>query len=303
MDTSFRAHVARQVLLIKKQQNRKRPLDLTKLPKRPKGESALRKAVISRILEIETETRYYGGVECEWVVPKKRHSEMVLYYLHGGAYIGGSPATHRYFISQITKRAQCSAVVIDYRLAPENTFPAAVIDAVKSYRGLLESGVEARNIVLGGDSAGGGLALALVQELKKLGLALPRRIFLLSPWTDLTGSGSSVMTNSKIDPWLNSDGISLTAKLYLGENDPSHPLASPLFGNLDDCSETIIFVGSDEILFDDSLRLYDNLARIGIRCKLIIGEHLWHVWPLFPIPEAKATWNAIASFLNFGLST
>ncbi len=240
-----------------------------------------------------------GGMRAELIRAEAPRSELTLLYLHGGAYSAGSINTHRSLVGRISLAAGIQAYLPEYRLAPEHPFPAAIDDAVAAYRGLLARGVDPASLVVGGDSAGGGLTLALMLRLKELDLPLPLRIVLLSPWTDLTGSGGSVVDRAEADPWLDAESLRPAALVYLGEADPTNPLASPLFGDLVSVPPSLIVVGGDEILLDDSVRLNSALTEVGSPSRLLIAEGMWHVYPAFPgMPEAERAIEEIARFLE-----
>ncbi len=174
-----------------------------------------------------------GGVHAEWIEPVGIETQKVVLYLHGGGYCICSLDTHRGLASRLALACQARVLIIDYRLAPEHPFPAALEDALTAYQWLIDQGIPANQIVIGGDSAGGGLTLATVLSLRDAGQSLPKALFLLSPWTDLTFSGESVRTRKELDPIFGGEGNRLEfAPSYLGVNDPSNPLISPLFADV-----------------------------------------------------------------------
>lgn len=239
------------------------------------------------------------GIDVELLIPEHYDTSCVLLYLHGGSYTAGSPQTHRSLVSRIVSQSGVQAIVVDYRLAPENPFPAAIQDCSNVYLSILNSKDFGDSIIVGGDSAGGGLALSLVLELKEMDSILPIGLFLLSPWTDLTASGDSVESRSEIDPWLRPSGLGLAAGAYLGGVDPSNSKASPLFSDLSGFPPTLILVGSDEILFDDSSRLHEKLKAAEVPSTLSVGEGLWHVWPAFSmLPESQIAMDKISDFIK-----
>src|SRR5579883_780286 len=215
-----------------------------------------------------------GGVRGEWVEagPALPSGKTVLLYLHGGGYIACTSATHR-AITLFYAKHGFRVLVPDYRLAPEHRFPAAVDDAVSVWRGLLDSGI--RGIVISGESAGGGLCLALMFALRDAGLPLPTAAALFSPWTDLTCSGDSVLANDRRCAMLSGSGLRLAAGDYLGAADPRNPLASPLFGDLHGLPPLLIHVGREEVLLDDSIRLAERARGAGVPVDL-------RVFPVVP---------------------
>lgn len=227
-------------------------------------------------------------VKGEWHRPADGAADRTIYYLHGGGYVFGSPKSHRAATFALAREAEAEVFSLDYRMAPEHLFPAAVEDALAGYRWLLRKGKDPAKIVIGGDSAGGGLALALLLSIKEQGLPPPAAAFLYSPWTDLTVSGGSIRANEKSDAMFKAEYIIEGAKRYLGDADPNTPLASPLFGDLAGLPPVLVFASNAEVLFDDSVRLHERLKEAGVSSELIVEDGLIHVWPIFPghYPEA-----------------
>ena len=245
-----------------------------------------------------------GERPAEWVIPAESPPDRVLLYLHGGSYSAGSPRTHRGLVARLARAARARGLTLDYRLAPEHAFPAAVEDAVAAYRWLLTQGFRPERIAVAGDSAGGGLALALPLALRDAGEPLPAVVGALSPWTDLTGSGESVTTRAQVDVMLDASSVVPTARRYLRDADPTNPLASPLFGDLDGFPPTIIQVGDDEILLDDATRFAKRAAEAGATVELQVYAGMWHVWQAFApyIPEAARAIHDMGAFLDRYLS-
>ena len=229
-----------------------------------------------------------GAVPGEWIsVPGSRPERTILYF-HGGAYIAGSPSTHRSLVSALCIACNARAFVPQYRLAPENPFPAAVHDAVAAYRWLLSSDEMAEHtenpadhIVVAGDSAGGGLSISMMVEAHNQGLALPVAAACMSPWSDLSCSGVGYKTRAKSDPITDGDNISEIAQLYLGSTDPKNPLASPAFADLTGLPPLLIQCGSDEVLMGDSLLLEEKAHSCGVMATLEIWANMVHVWHAF----------------------
>jgi monoterpene epsilon-lactone hydrolase len=229
-------------------------------------------------------------------VPASKPRRHVL-YLHGGAYRAGSPSNYRHFTWRIAVATQAAVLVIDYRLAPEHPFPAALDDAVSAYRWLLAAGADAANTIIMGDSLGGGLAIGILLKLRDDGLSLPAASVALSPWTDLALTGDSLRRNADADPMLNAVDLPRFASEYLAGANPRLPYAPPLYGDLAGLPPVLIHVGSDEILLDDALRLYERLQVTGSKAELEIWPRMPHVWHLFApaIPEAQRAIDAIGS--------
>lgn len=240
-----------------------------------------------------------GGVPAEWIEMPGATSGRVVLYLHGGGYVIGSISTHRSLVARIARDSGARCLAIDYRLAPENPFPAALEDATKAYRFLVASGIAPGDIVIAGDSAGGGLTLATLLSLRDAGDALPAAAVCLSPWTDLEGTGGSHFDPTIGDPMVNLPGLQLMGQLYAGAR-TSDPLASPLLADLHGLPPLFILVGTREMLLDDSLRVADKARAAGVEVTLEKGEGLIHVWPLFGdgVPEAADAVKRIGDFIR-----
>ncbi len=250
--------------------------------------------------DVTVQTVQACGIHAEWIKPVNSDTQRVILYLHGGGYCICSLDTHRGLAARIALASQARLLCIDYRLAPENPYPAALEDALAAYRWMLAQDIPAKQIAVGGDSAGGGLALATAVSLRDAGQALPAALFLLSPWTDLTFSGNSIRVRKKVDPIFGGEGNRLAfAPAYLGIHDPANPLISPLFADLHNLPPTLIHVGSDEILFDDSIRLDEKLKEAGVATRLNIWEGMWHVFQVFApyVPEAQQAISRIGNFV------
>ena len=208
--------------------------------------------------------------------PKEREPERVVLYLHGGGYCIGSWATQAGLISRISVAADAVVYAPNYRLAPEHPHPAALHDALRAYRWLLERGIAASNMALAGDSAGGGLALATAVAARNEGLPMPGALVLISPWVDLRGDTPSMTTNASIDPMLRVSWSRQCARQYLNGRDPEDPACSPLFANHRGLPPTLIHVGSDEVILDDSTRLAARCKDSGVDVTLRIFQGMWH---------------------------
>ncbi len=241
-----------------------------------------------------------GGVPGEWQQAKSGSTDNVILYLHGGAYVIGSPASHRDMVGAIVDAAQARAFIVDYRLAPETIFPGAVDDAVAVYKGLLENGEKAEKIIIAGDSAGGGLTMATLVSLKEQGIELPAAAICLSPWADLTFTGDSMIVKDKVDAMLGRDSLSWFAGLYLEGQDASQPLASPIFADLAGLPPLLIQVGSQEVLLDDAIRLNKAAKKAGVDVTLEVWDGQMHVWHLMSavVPEGKHAIQVIGTFVK-----
>jgi monoterpene epsilon-lactone hydrolase len=237
-----------------------------------------------------------GGVPGEWLSGPTEQATLL--YLHGGGYFGCSPETHRPITAGFAKLG-FRVFAPDYRLAPENPFPAALDDARTVYLGLLEQGVAASALMLAGDSAGGGLSLALMLSLSDAGLPLPAAAAVFSPWTDLAATGASVRTNDRRCAMFRGERIASEARHYLGNADPCNPLASPLYGKLSHLPPLIIHVGADEVLLDDSTRFAARAQAAGVPVELKVWPVVPHAWQLAQttVPEARESLGEAAGFL------
>ncbi|MBN3790875.1 alpha/beta hydrolase [Burkholderia sp. Ac-20353] len=223
-----------------------------------------------------------------------------LLYFHGGGYYFCSTKTHRPLVFGLTKRAGVRSFSLDYRLAPETRFPGALDDALAAYRRLLELGTPAESIVLGGDSAGGGLALAMLVALRDRGEPLPAGAILFSPWTDLAATGDTLRTHDGLDPMFASAAFPKAAKLYLGDTPPTHPYASPLYADFTGLPPLFIQAGSTEVLLDDARRVADKAKAAGVQVEIEVWPEMPHVWQLYApmVPESRQALDRAAAFLR-----
>lgn len=252
---------------------------------------------------VKTTPAEMGGVPGEWIEMPESSADRVVLYLHGGGYVIGSVATHRSLVARIAREARARCFSLDYRLAPECPWPAAVEDAVSAYRALLASGIASGRIVIAGDSAGGGLTLATLLALRDAGDALPAAGVCLSPWTDLEGTGASHSDPNIHDPMVNLLGLQGMGLLYAGTQ-VRNPQASPLHGDFRDLPPLFIQVGTREILLDDSVRVTDKARAAGVPVLLEKGEGLIHVWAMFgdDVPEAADAVRNIGAFVRSRVS-
>jgi epsilon-lactone hydrolase len=241
-----------------------------------------------------------GGVSGEWVSAPDAATDKVILYLHGGGYTMGSSKASHSGASFLSAASGCRVLVIDYRLAPEHPFPAAIEDATAAYRWLIDQGILPHHVVIKGASSGGGLALAALVMLRDAGVALPACAVLLSPWTDLAGTGESMTTRAEADPMVTPDMNRYHAVLYAGGTDLRHPLISPLYADLHGLPPLLIQVGSDEIMLDDSTRVAERAKAAGVEVTLDIWEGMWHVWHAFAaqLPEGQRALEQIGQFIR-----
>ena len=241
-----------------------------------------------------------SGIPCQQVTSAADIEERVLFYIHGGGFVFGSPTTHRAMAAQLAKRIGARAILPQYGLAPEAPFPAAPNDIRAAWDGLLESGVEAKNIVVGGDSAGGALAFGLVASLCADESPVPGAVFGFSPLTDLTYSGDSFRANADADAVLPTESADTLSEMFLRGAPADSPSVSPLFGEFKGAPPAWITVGDTEILLDDARRLAARLQSQGCNATLVVEHDLPHVWPVFHniLPEARLTLDALAHWIR-----
>lgn len=245
-----------------------------------------------------------GGRPADRLSFAKHGNDGVLFYLHGGGYVMGSPFTHRALAARLSVATGLNALSLDYRLAPEHLFPAAIEDAVAAYRWLVESGTSPDRIVIAGDSAGGGLTLATLLSLRDAGDPLPRAAVLISPWTDLAVTGDSIVTCQDADPMIDARELGAHVKNYLGDVDPKTPLASPLYADLAGLPPLLIHVGTAEVLLDDSTRLAERAKDAGVDVSLHVYDDMIHVFHYFAgmIPQGDEAIEEIGQFVRARLS-
>ena len=241
-----------------------------------------------------------GPMYAEWSRPDDAHADQAILYLHGGSYTMGSCITHRALAARIAAAAKAPTLTINYRLAPENPFPAALADTKNAYGWMLHLGIDARKIVVVGDSAGGGLALALAVGLRDQGLALPRALVCISPWLDLTLSGETMTTCAEADPLLSWKTSVLHARRYVGPHDPREPLISPLFADPRGLPPLLIQVGQHEVLRSDSERMALRARQAGVETRLEVWPGMWHVWHAWAgtVPEARRAIELVGRFIG-----
>lgn len=244
-----------------------------------------------------------GGVKAELIkTPRSRPNRYVL-HLHGGAYLLGFPALFRDFTWRIADVTGARVLCIDYRLAPEHPFPAAIEDATAAYRWLISECAEPGHVAFVGDSAGGGLALASMMHLRDDGMPLPAAAALLSPWTDLALTGASLTRHASSDPMVPVELIPKAVELYLAGADPHLPYASPLYGDPAGLPPTLIFAASDEALHDDAVRMAECMRAAGRHVELEVWPRMVHDWPMFAriLPEARSAIARTGAFLRMRL--
>jgi phosphinothricin tripeptide acetyl hydrolase len=232
------------------------------------------------------EATHLAGVATEKLTPRGADATRTIFYLHGGGYCVGSPASHRTMAARMAEAASATAYVIDYRMAPEHPFPAAVDDALGAWRALIAAGGDPARTVIAGDSAGAGLSVATALAARDSGVALPAGLHLISPWVNLTNKSAAYAVKGDTDFVITQAGIDEFAVNYLGKTDPKTPLASPLFADLSGLPPMLIQVGSEEVLMSDSTSLAEaaGLARVDVTLR--IWPDMIHIWPFFSMISA-----------------
>ncbi len=247
----------------------------------------------------------YGGVPGEWLIPEGAPEDKAMIYIHGGSWALGGVRHTRFFLAPIVKHMGIAAFHFDYRLMPENPFPAGQDDCEAVWRGLLEEGWKAENMVLAGESAGANLVLTLLLRMKDQGLPLPKAVCVHSPITFLDSMEGSHTDLLELDIILPEDSfiVENVAELYAPGHDKRDPYLSPLYGDLTGLPPMQIFVGTDELLFDDAIRYYQKLRKSGAEAELVVGDHMCHSWFSFmnTFPEAQKAVEKMSAFLRYHL--
>jgi len=246
-----------------------------------------------------------SGIDCDWLVPSGCEESSVLLYLHGGAYIMGSSRTHRAMVSYIAKEAGMRALLPNYRLAPEYPFPAGLDDCVAVYRALLDGGTPPERIAIAGDSAGGGMTMAVLLSLRDAGIPVPAAGCLLSPWLDLAAAGESIHSRADKDPWFNPHDMPIIVAYYCREKQVRLPLVSPVYADVHGMPPLLVQVGDHEILLSDSTRMVDKINAAGGQATLQVWPDMWHVFQYFigKMPESMRAIEDLGAFLKLQLAT
>jgi acetyl esterase/lipase len=242
------------------------------------------------------------GVPCEWLVPQNSLADQVLLYLHGGGFVFGLTHLHLQMGAHLAQILGMRILMVDYRLAPEYPFPAALEDCITVYRWLIEQSILAQNIVVAGDSAGGNLTITMMMKLRDSDSPLPAAGACLSPVTDLTAKGHR--RQGFKDPLLPPKATKMYTRSYLGHNDPQDPLISPVYGNLRGLPPLLVHAGEEEILREDAVRITELAKSAGVDVRLEIYPRMWHVWQLYlTLPQAIQSLEDIACFFKSHLTS
>ncbi|MBX7227358.1 MAG: alpha/beta hydrolase [Chitinophagales bacterium] len=247
---------------------------------------------------VERKDEQIAGLDGAWFLPKRSNDNKTILYFHGGGFCVGSHNTHRALIARIARASGHPAYGVNYRKAPENPFPAALDDAYAVYMELLNRGV--KNIIVAGDSAGGGLCLSLMLKLRNEKKTMPIAAMLISPWTDLSMTGETIRTKANVDPLIEPSLLYVFANKYIGEYEATNPFISPLFADLDNFPPIYIQVGGNEVLLDDSLRLAKKLKEHNVPVKIDVYPGMMHVfhWMAGIVPEAHGAIDKIGMFIK-----
>lgn len=241
------------------------------------------------------------GIYCEWLLPPKSDKDCVIVYLHGGSYNAGSPNTHRGIAARIGKNSEIPVLSLDYSLAPENPFPAALEDVITVFKWLIEQRkIKPSKIIIAGDSAGGGLTLATLIKLRDENISLPAAAVCLSPWTDLALTGDSIETKAKAEIMITKNELQQSVKLYFGDTDSKNPLVSPLYADLKGLPPLLIQTGTEEIALDDTIRFVEKAKEAGVDVTSDIWSGMWHVFQIYGnlMPESKKAIEKIGKFIQ-----
>ena len=249
---------------------------------------------------VERESLKIGNIPAEWIIPQKADHNKVILYLHGGGYAIGSKQTHRSLVGQIAKKAGYCALLVEYRLAPEDPYPAALDDAIAAYRWLLETGHDPNDIVIAGDSAGGGLSLATMLQMRDEGLPMPACSALIAPWVDLTISQDSVYNHIDRSPMLFLREMKTWARNYAGIYPLDHPKVSPMYADLSGLPPMLIQVSDSEVLVDEDTILAAKAKEAGVDVTFQQFNGLIHVWHVYwrYIPQARIAINKIVDHID-----
>ncbi len=268
---------------------------------------------------VKTEKIRVGDITCAMLTPKDELTDGVILYLHGGGYVAGNLDYALGFGSALAVKCGIKVLTVEYRLAPEHPYPAALDDAMDAYGYLLSNGFQPSRIALCGDSAGGGLCYALCQKLRDKGRSMPAGIIAISPWTDLTAGGASYELNKKADPSVTAERLKYYADCYVygGEKKEkgriypitnpdteddlakkSDPRISPLFDSQEKMPDSLLFVGNDEIMYDDAYLMHEKLLAAGCKSELVVAPELWHGYVLYDLPERAGDYDKISKFIK-----
>jgi acetyl esterase/lipase len=283
---------------------RSNELDLTSSPQKARADFSASIGAAPVAADITFEAGKLAGLPVLASTTPGARTDQTLLYIHGGAFVIGNPTDYRSLSAELGRAAGVSAVSLDYRLAPEHPFPAAVDDCVAAYRALLEGGIKPADIVLAGDSAGGGLVIATLVAARDAGLPMPAGALTISPWVDLACTGSSMQSKIAADPSITREGLLANAELYLQGKPLTTPLASPLYADLRGLPPVFVQVGTAEVLLDDAIRLVGALGAADVPVHLSVWPNMPHVWHIFGfmLSEGRDALTEAGVFLTASLA-
>jgi acetyl esterase/lipase len=283
---------------------RSNELDLTSSPQKARADFSASIGAAPVAADITFESGKLAGLPVLASTTPGARTDQTLLYIHGGAFVIGNPTDYRSLSGELGRAAGVSAVSLDYRLAPEHPFPAAVDDCVAAYRALLEGGIKPADIVLAGDSAGGGLVIATLVAARDAGLPMPAGALTISPWVDLACTGSSMQSKIAADPSITREGLLANAELYLQGKPLTTPLASPLYADLRGLPPVFVQVGTAEVLLDDAIRLVGALGAADVPVHLSVWPNMPHVWHIFGfmLSEGRDALTEAGVFLTASLA-
>jgi len=243
-----------------------------------------------------------GNLACEWITnPKINNLDNVILYFHGGGYVSGNLSYGRILGAKLCSSCEVNVLSVEYRLAPEFSYPSQLEDALKAWEFLIKKGYSSKNIAVAGESAGGNLTLSLAVYLSQNNMDMPNSLVCMSPWTDLTAKSKTYITKKSLDPILTHDFLNSAAYAYALDTPLNNPLISPVYADFKNFPPTMIQVGTNEILLGDSLTLHKRLKNAGVNSRIEIWNGMWHVFQMFPIPKANRAIQNIALFLTDNL--
>jgi len=280
-------------------------LDLTSTPQKARADFSASIGAAPVAADITFEAGKLAGLPVLASTTPGARTDQTLLYIHGGAFVIGNPTDYRSLSAELGRAAGVSAVSLDYRLAPEHPFPAAVDDCVAAYRALLEGGIKPADIVLAGDSAGGGLVISTLVAARDAGLPMPAAALVISPWVDLACTGSSMQSKIAADPSITREGLLANAALYLQGQPLNTALASPLYADLRGLPPVFVQVGTAEVLLDDAIRLVGALGAADVPVHLSVWPNMPHVWHIFSfmLSEGRDALTEAGVFLTASLRT
>ena len=283
---------------------RSNELDLTSSPQKARADFSASIGAAPVAADITFESGKLAGLPVLASTTPGARTDQTLLYIHGGAFVIGNPTDYRSLSGELGRATGVSTVSLDYRLAPEHPFPAAVDDCVAAYRALLEGGIKPADIVLAGDSAGGGLVIATLVAARDAGLPMPAGALTISPWVDLACTGSSMQSKIAADPSITREGLLANAELYLQGKPLTTPLASPLYADLRGLPPVFFQVGTSEVLLDDAIRLVGALGAADVPVHLSVWPNMPHVWHIFGfmLSEGRDALTEAGVFLTASLA-